>query len=48
MTDVPANGQLRKPAFSDVVLLVVVGCVWGLSFLPIKVAVYETGPRLLV
>ncbi len=48
MTDFPANGQLRKPTYADVVLLVVIGCVWGSSFLPIKVAVYETGPMLLV
>lgn len=48
MTDVPANGQLRQPNFADMILLVLIGCVWGSSFLPIKVAVYETGPTLLV
>ncbi len=48
MTDVPANGQLRQPTFADIMLLVLIGCVWGSSFLPIKVAVYETGPLLLV
>ena len=48
MTDIPANGQLRKPNISDIILLVVIGCVWGSSFLPIKIAVFETGPLLLV
>ena len=48
MTDVPANGQLRQPTFADMILLVLIGCVWGSSFLPIKVAVFETGPTLLV
>ena len=48
MTDVTANRQLRQPTFSDFLLLVLIGSVWGSSFLPIKVAVYETGPMLLV
>jgi drug/metabolite transporter (DMT)-like permease len=48
MTDLPANGQLRKPTIADVGLIFFVGCVWGSSFLPIKIAVFETGPLLLV
>ena len=48
MTDITANGQLRQPTLSDFMLLVLIGSVWGSSFLPIKVAVYETGPMLLV
>ncbi len=48
MTDITANRQLRKPTAGDAVLLVFIGCVWGSSFLPIKIAVPETGPVLLV
>lgn len=48
MTDTAAPGQIRKPNVTDGLLLVVLGCVWGSAFLPIKIAVPETGPLLLV
>lgn len=48
MTDTTVPGQIRKPNVGDAVLLLVLGCVWGSAFLPIKIAVTETGPVLLV
>ena len=48
MTDAVANGQIRKPGVADAALVMLLGCVWGSSFLPIKIAVFETGPMLLV
>lgn len=48
MTDTVGPGQIRKPNVTDGLLLVMLGCVWGSAFLPIKIAVPETGPLLLV
>jgi len=48
MTLAVANGQIRKPTLGDAFLLVLMGFVWGSAFLPIKVAVFETGTVLLV
>ena len=48
MTIAVANGQIRKPTLSDALLLVLMGFVWGSAFLAIKIAVFETGPVLLV
>lgn len=43
-----ANGQIRKPTLGDALLLLLLGFVWGSAFLPIKIAVFETGTVLLV
>ena len=48
MTLAVSNGQIRKPTLVDGFLLVLLGFVWGSAFLPIKVAVFETGTVLLV
>lgn len=48
MTDTTARRELRKPNWGDAALLLLIGSVWGSSFLPLKVAIYETGPVMLV
>ena len=48
MTEIIARRELRKPNWGDAALLLLIGGVWGSSFLPLKVAIYETGPVMLV
>ncbi len=41
-------GKLRQPRAADVAVLILLGTLWGSTFLAIKLAVFDTGPVLLV
>jgi drug/metabolite transporter (DMT)-like permease len=47
MSITTSSGSLRKPGLRDVALVVLLGTLWGSTFLAIKLSVFEVGPMLL-